>query len=287
MKRKRQSQERKSMNNLFEIDVQKCKRDGTCAKVCPLKLITLSEEEKLPIPIEGAEKQCVRCGHCVAVCPFGALSLKVMKPEECLPVDPKLLPSVEQARHFLMSRRSIRVYKKLPVDRETLTAILDTARYAPSAVNVQPVNWLVIEDAGEVNRLAGLVIDWMRQVMKEDPQLAKGLNMKRFVADWDNGEDRICRGAPHVIVAHADGALAVSQASCTIALTYLELAAFSAGLGGCWAGFFTRAANQYPPLKEALQLPEGHEVFGAMMVGYPKYRYHRIPLRKKAKVTWR
>jgi nitroreductase/NAD-dependent dihydropyrimidine dehydrogenase PreA subunit len=275
------------MNNLFEIDVQKCKRDGTCAAVCPLKLITLSEEESLPVPIDRAEKQCIRCGHCVAVCPFGALSLKVMKPEECLPFDRKLLPSVEQARQFLMARRSTRVYKKQPVDRETLAAMIDTARYAPTAVNIQPVKWLVIEDAGEVNHLAGLVIDWMRQVMKEDPELAKGLNMKRFVSDWDNGEDRICRGAPHVIVAHADEAIAVAQSSCTIALTYLELAAFSAGLGACWAGFFTRAANLYPPMKEVLQLPEGHQVFGAMLVGYSKYRYHRIPLRKKAAITWR
>ncbi len=275
------------MNNLFEIDVQKCKRDGTCAAVCPLKLITLREEDKLPVPIERAEKQCVRCGHCVAVCPFGALSLKVMKPEDCLPVDPKLLPSAEQARHFFMARRSVRVYKAQSVDRETIAAMIDTACYAPSAVNIQPVKWLVIESAAEVNRLAGLVIDWMRQVMIEDPELAKSLNMKRFVADWDSGEDRICRGAPHVLVAHADEAIAVAQSSCTIALTYLELAAFSKGLGACWAGFFTRAANLYPPMMEALSLPERHQVFGAMLVGYPKYRYSRIPLRKKASITWR
>ncbi|OPY84143.1 MAG: Coenzyme F420:L-glutamate ligase [Syntrophus sp. PtaU1.Bin208] len=275
------------MNDLFEIDVQKCKRDGACAAVCPLKLITLREEDKLPVPIERAEKQCVRCGHCVAVCPFGALSLKVMKPEDCLPVDSKLLPSAEQARHFLTARRSTRVYKKQPVDRDTIASMIDTARYAPSAVNIQPVKWLVIEDAGEVNRLAGLVIDWMRQVMIEDPELAKSLNMKRFVADWDHGEDRICRGAPHIIVAHADGAIAVAQSSCTIALSYLELAAFSQGLGACWAGFFTRAANLYTPMMEALSLPERHQVFGAMLVGYPKHRYFRIPLRKKASITWR
>jgi len=275
------------MNTLFEIDVEKCKRDGTCAAVCPLKLITLRDEDSIPVPIERAEKQCIRCGHCAAVCPFGALSLNFMKPEQCLPVDPKLLPSADQARHFLTARRSIRTYRKQPVDREAIAAMIDTARYAPSAVNAQPVKWLVIEDAGEVRRLAGLVIDWMRQVVKEDPELAKGLNMKRFVAAWDNGEDRICRGAPHVIVAHADGALAVSQSSCTIALTYLELAAFAAGFGACWAGFFTRAANLYPPMIEALGLPDGHQAFGAMLVGYPKHRYRCIPLRKKASVTWR
>jgi hypothetical protein len=39
-------------------------------------------------------------------------------------------------------------------------------------------------------------------------------------------------------------------------------------------------------LREAVNLPEGHQIFGAMMVGYPKYRYHRIPLRKEPKIAW-
>lgn len=275
------------MNNLFEIDTEKCKRDGICAAVCPLKLITISEEDKLPLPIDKAEKQCVRCGHCVTACPYGALTLNVMKPEECAPFDAELLPSAEQARAFLISRRSIRAYKKQSVEREILADLIDIARYAPTAVNIQPVKWLVIEDADEVHRLAGMVVDWMRKVIIEDPQLAKGLGMKRFVADWEAGEDRICRGAPHLIITHANGAIAASQSSCTIALTYLELAAFSKGLGACWAGFFHRAATLYPPIMQALNLPEGHQVFGAMMVGHPKYRYYRIPQRKPAAVTWR
>ncbi|MDF9410025.1 nitroreductase family protein [Pelotomaculum isophthalicicum JI] len=275
------------MNNLFEIDPNKCRHDGICVAECPLQLITTDGKDELPTPADKTEIECVSCGHCVTVCPHGAFTLKTMKPEECAPLDRKLLPTAEQAKLFLTARRSIRTYKKQPVDRATLSDLIDTARYAPTAVNTQPVNWLVIEDAGEVNRLAGLVIDWMRHVIVENPEMAIIMNMKRLVADWDNGEDRICRGAPHVIVAHAPAALASAQSSCTIALTYLELAAFSKGLGACWAGYFNRAADLYPPMTEALQLPEGHHCFGAMLVGYPQYQYHRIPLRKKAAITWR
>jgi len=297
-------------NNLLEIDPRKCKQDYLCLAACPFKLITVNRKTKLPFPIDKAELQCILCGHCVAVCPYGALSIKTlkpgvskiaetgiliagplslqtMKPEECSPFNKEFLPSAEQVKHLLTARRSIRVYKKRPVDRETLADILDTARYAPTAMNSQPVNWLVVEDAQEVKRLGRLVIDWMRSVIKEDLILAQELNMQRLVASWENGEDRICRGAPHVIVAHADGALSRSQSSCTIALTYLEIAAFSKGLGACWAGYFTRAANLYPPLTEALHLPEGHQVFGAMMIGYPQLRYHLIPARKKAAVIWK
>jgi len=65
------------------------------------------------------------------------------------------------------------------------------------------------------------------------------------------------------------------------------LAAPSLGLGTCWAGYFTAAANFYPPLQEALALPQGHLPYGAAMVGYPKYGYQRMPPRNKPEITWR
>ncbi|MDD2422508.1 MAG: hypothetical protein PHC60_05555, partial [Heliobacteriaceae bacterium] len=48
---------------------------------------------------------------------------------------------------------------------------------------------------------AALVVDWLRQMLSEDPQTAP-VYLNRIVAAWDRGEDRICRGAPHIIVAH-------------------------------------------------------------------------------------
>jgi len=72
----------------------------------------------------------------------------------------------------------------------------------------------------------------------------------------------------------------------TIALTYLELAAYSLGMGACWAGFLGIAAGYFPPLVKELPIPEGHQVFGAMMIGYPKHAYHRIPSRTEARIAW-
>ena len=76
-------------------------------------------------------------------------------------------------------------------------------------------------------------------------------------------------------------------ASSTIALAYLELAAVPMGLGCCWAGYFHAAALSFPPLGKALALPEGHQCLGAMMVGQPVFRYHRLPTRNEPMVTWR
>ena len=91
----------------------------------------------------------------------------------------------------------------------------------------------------------------------------------------------------HLIIAYADESIGMSPANCVIALTHLELAASSLGLGACWAGYFMAAAGVYEPLQRELALPDGHKTFGALMVGYPTYTYHRIPLRHDQKIQWR
>lgn len=272
---------------LFTIDPKKCQRDGLCVAECPGLLIEIIGEEGFPTPIAEAEALCINCGHCVSICPQGALSLKTMTPKDCLPVRKELDLSPEQCEHFLRSRRSIRSYKNKPVPRDLLTRVIEISRYAPTGSNTQPAHWLVIEDTKEVRRLAGLVTDWLRSLLKEKTDYALSMRMDRIVQAWDQGIDRICRNAPHLIVAHGLSTLTASQSSCTIALTYLELVAKSFGLGTCWAGYFNTAANSYPPLLEALALPQDHLPYGAMMIGYPKYNYQRMPLRNKPKITWR
>jgi nitroreductase/NAD-dependent dihydropyrimidine dehydrogenase PreA subunit len=273
--------------SLFVVDQEKCKRDGVCVAECPMGIIELKGENLVPTPTGDAEKLCINCGHCVAVCPHGAFSLRKMKPSQCPMVRSDWLLEPERVEHFLRARRSIRTYKDRPVERKVLTKLIDIARFAPSGHNIQPVRWLVIYDSDEVRHLAGLVIDWMRQMMKEHGPIAKAMHMDRVVDAWEAGIERICRGAPHVIVTHASKDERAAPAACTIALSYLELAAPSFGLGACWAGYFNAAANLWPAMQESLALPEGNTSFGSMMVGYPTYTYHRLPLRNDAKITWR
>ncbi|MFH1091960.1 MAG: nitroreductase family protein [Pseudomonadota bacterium] len=272
---------------LFTVDPEKCKHDGLCAAVCPALLIEMEDDQSLPRPIPEAEEICPNCGHCVAVCPNGALTLTAMKPEDCLPLRQDLRLSPPQLEQFLRGRRSIRNYQDKPVPRELLHRVIELARYAPSGHNLQPVEWLVVEDISEARRLAGLTVDWLRQVITQDPETAARLHLDRVVRSWESGHDRIFRGAPHVIVAHAGQESKLATTSGVIALTYLELAASALGLGTCWAGYFQRAAVEYPPLVKALGLPRDHILLGALMIGYPKYKYARAPLRNQPKITWR
>ncbi|MBI5606056.1 MAG: nitroreductase family protein [Deltaproteobacteria bacterium] len=273
--------------SIFKVAQEKCKKDGICAAVCPMLVIEMKGENGFPSPVDGAESQCIHCGQCVAVCPHGALSLKTMKSDECLPIQKELLPGPDQIKHFLLSRRSIRSYKDQEVERAVLTELINIATYAASGHNWQSVKWLIIEDRGEVKRLNGMVIDFLRVMRNENPVLARAVHVDLAIDSWEKGKDQICRNAPHVVMAYAPKEVPTAQIDCANALTTLELAAFSMGLGACWAGYFYFTAANYPKMIEALEVPEGHQVFGAMMVGYPRYQYKRIPLRNNPSITWR
>lgn len=272
--------------DILEINKKTCNQDGICAAVCPSGLIDFKKGD-YPKPVPEAEEICIECGHCVAVCPTASLTHRVIPVEDCLPIQKAFQLTPEQCEHFLKSRRSIRVYKDKFIPRDHLEKLIAIARYAPTGHNSQSVEWLVLGDRDEIHNLAGITVDWLRWSIDNMPELAADMHLDRAVKRWENGVDVIFRGAPIVIVAHAEKEARKAPINSTIALTYLELAATAMGLGCCWAGFFNDAANTFPPMMEVLPLPPDHSCFGSMMVGYPGYSYHRIPSRKIAKITWR
>ncbi len=264
-----------------------CTKCGACAAECPFMIVAMNGENGYPGTNQALEKLCINCGHCVSVCPESALTHRHLKPEECLEVKKEWLLSPEQGEHFLRYRRSIRNYLDKPVPREDLERLIEIARYAPTGHNMQPVNWLVVHDREELQRLGVHVTGWMKYLIENEPEMAASMHLELVVGAWEAGMDRIFHGAPHLILAHGNKANPTCQGACTIALTYLDLAAPSFGLGTCWAGFFQLAAMFWPPMEEALGLPEGHGSFGALMTGYPRYRYHRMPERNKPKIIWK
>jgi nitroreductase len=72
----------------------------------------------------------------------------------------------------------------------------------------------------------------------------------------------------------------------TLALSYLDLMAPTMGLGTCWAGLLQGALLSSPDLKQKLGLPAEYPYHYPMMLGYPRFQYHRLPERKPPKITW-
>lgn len=275
------------MTSPISVDLDKCKKDGLCVADCPMGIL-FENQDGFPEAVKVADEICIDCGHCVAVCPFEALNQRSMTSAECTPIKKELAITPEQTEQFLRSRRSIRQYKTETVPQEQIQRLIQLACAAPSGHNVQPINWLVFTDPAESKKMAALTIEWMKWMLENKPDMAAILHMDVVVDRWENkGQDRILRNAPHLLVLHAPQKERTAPPAAISAMAYLELAAPSLGLGTCWAGFFNIAAQTFPPLQEALGLPEGHISFAAAMLGYPKAKYFRLPTRKAPEINWR
>lgn len=271
---------------ILTIDQNRCNQDGLCVAVCPAGIIAL-DENKYPVLVADAEDRCLDCGQCVAVCPTGCLDHRAMAASECTLIQKELRVTKKQCEHLFKTRRSIRNFKKKEVEQSTVSELLDLARYSPSGHNSGGVHWLVLAKRDELDRLKEAVVSWMEYMLEQMPEFALSLHLDSTLARWRAGEDVILRGAPMLLVAHGEKENRMAPASCTIALSHLELAASARELGACWAGYFNAAANAFPPMHQLLGLPEGHVCFGAMMLGYPKFSYTRIPKRNAANIEWR
>ena len=138
-------------------------------------------------------------------------------------------------------RYSVRSYKSDPVEKEKLERVLEAARLAPTAVNIQPFQLLVIHTAG---REAELLQIYNKKWFTQPPIVicACGIPGKSWVRkDGKNYND--------VDVA--------------IVMDHLILAATAEGLGTCWIGAFNPLAA-----KEILGLPAGVEPIAFTTLGY-------------------
>ena len=269
------------------IDETRCKQDGICAAECPRGIISRKDNEGFPQIVEADEADCMACGHCVAVCPHGALSVEGVDIEGCHRIESDLTLSWDQAEQFLRSRRSIRVFKDKAVDKMTLERLIGTARYAPTASNAQNLVWTVIDGRDKLVPLSQETIRWMRRVIAARPGSPAADYFHPLVTRWEAGYDSILRTARTLIVASAPKENANGLVDLSIALAYLELAALPLGVGTCWAGLLQAAMLACPELVETMGLPTGHTWFYPMMIGYPKFQYHRLPQRNPPMIRWR
>lgn len=268
------------------IDEGLCKKDGLCVAECPVSVIVMKDQDSFPEAVEGAETACLKCGHCVAVCPHAALSHEASPLAASTEISRELNISLEQAVQFLRSRRSVRLFKDQPVDKELLSRLIKTASYAPTGSNLQMVEWMVFSDKSKLREISGLAIDWLRNSLIENASTAPPY-MAKLIKAWENGHDAILRNAPIVLLGMVNKEARNGLVDTTIALSYLDLVAPKYGLGTCWAGLLQGAMLYWPPVKEAMGVTAEHPFHYPMMIGYNKLGYYRMPERREPLIHWR
>jgi nitroreductase/NAD-dependent dihydropyrimidine dehydrogenase PreA subunit len=266
------------------VDQDLCTRCGICSVVCTARIIDPADENTLPKVQDAKAGSCIRCGHCEAFCPSQALILNFLADEKvALPAGAGTI-TPDDLGYYLRKRRSVRHFTKDPVPKEKILEILDIARYAASGGNGQPVEWIVIHDPVKVKKIAGLTVEWMKSLVNSDHPMSG--YVPGLIGAWENGNDVICRGAPHLLVATIPENNPVAQTDAIIALTHFDIAAPAYGIGTCWAGFVAMAAASHEPLRKELGIPAGRKSAYVLMFGNPRYKIYGIPRRKPLNVTW-
>jgi nitroreductase/NAD-dependent dihydropyrimidine dehydrogenase PreA subunit len=271
------------MANLI-VDQDLCTRCGICSIVCPMGIVSPADESTLPVVKDTVAGMCIQCGHCEVSCPSQALLLNVRMDEKTPLMAGAGTISPEDLGGYLKKRRSVRHFTKDPVPKDTIVEVLDIARYAASGGNGQPVEWIVVHDPERVKLIAGLTIAWMKTLVNSSHPMSG--YVPRLIGAWEGGDDVICRGAPHLLVAHIPAGNLIASVDAIIALTHFDVAAPAFGVGTCWGGFVSMAAASYEPIQKELGIPAGRNSAYAMMFGYPQYKIYGIPSRKPLEIKW-
>lgn len=271
--------------NLLTIDRTTCQQCGICADVCPISIISHSDDG-FPFVAEGNEKNCILCGHCDAVCSSQSLRHNTLPEMNLIRQDKLQEITDDNLSEYFRSRRSIRAFLPKAVNKKQLEEIFEVVNYSPTGVNHQMNKWIMISDAAIIHQLNSAVIEWMKGLIQTNSDLAKRLGCLRLVNSFARGNDVICRGARNVVIGYTDAAYPGGAIDSIIATSHLELLLPSFGLGGCWAGYLMLALRSSQEVRSIIGLDAASAVHSALMVGYPKYHYAKIPFRKEAQVTW-
>jgi nitroreductase/Pyruvate/2-oxoacid:ferredoxin oxidoreductase delta subunit len=288
-----------------KVDQAKCTSCGDCARVCPGNVL---EVRSAQAEVTNAWR-CIACGHCVAVCPEGA----VTHPEASTAVDleygPRSELSGDDLQQLIRERRSVRVFRNIEVSREQLLAVVEAGRYTPTGGNRQDINYVILPHAEKVDELRAHVEGFLERTSRllKNPLIAPFLRMKygREALDvmryyvWGYSQyrdipvDERRRAvyfptpfAPSAIVVHARSFDAVAGTNCSAALYACALKAHSLGLGSCFVGFVPFAANMDKRARAWLRIPQGNQVYGALVVGHPAVTYRRLIERRQQSITW-
>ncbi|RLE02550.1 MAG: hypothetical protein DRJ11_06840 [Candidatus Aminicenantes bacterium] len=179
-------------------------------------------------------------------------------------------PQVPSLLKLIWQRRSIRRFLESPIPREKILLCLEAARWAPSAENVQPWRFLVIDDPEVKQRFAEKVfsgIYFPSRFAQHAPVLI--LVMARL--------DILANRVGKQIQGVAYHLLDIGMAG-----EHLVLQAEELGLSTCWIGWFNlKKARKF------FSIPRKYKIISLIALGYAAKRPPRAPRKKKlSEIVW-
>lgn len=178
----------------------------------------------------------------------------------------------------LLERRSIREYEDKPVPKDMLELIVKAGSYAPSAMDVQPWHFTVVQNAAVIAR----VTETMKKVCKTE-------GIPEFVSEHvSSPEYTVNYGAPVLIIISGTRSHALSALACALAAENMMLASYALGLGSCWINQPSTLTNvpEFRALLSELGVPPEYDVCASLCLGYPSEANPRPTDRKADTVNY-
>jgi len=162
----------------------------------------------------------------------------------------------------ILNRRSVRVYSDEQIKQNDLDLILQAGQFAPSACNQQPWHFTVIQNKEIIDTLS-----------LESKKELLALENEYFKKMGENENYNIFYQAPTVIVVSGEKTSLVPETDCSAATENMMLAAESLNIGSCWIGLVTYLfkSERAEAFTKMLEIPEGHEPYYAITLGYKKF----------------
>jgi len=178
----------------------------------------------------------------------------------------------------IKSRRTVRKYKPDQIKEEELQAILDAAKYAPSAHNDQSWHFTVVQDRAVMDEL-GKACKLATQKKTTDELL------KKIVF---NEELDIFYGAPTIVVVSGEEKAMMPAIDCAAATQNMLLAAESLGIGSCWNGIaaFLFMGEGWEEYAQRLRIPEGYRPYYAVALGYKASKPQKALPRREGTINF-
>ena len=151
----------------------------------------------------------------------------------------------------IAKRKSTRTYLDQPVEKEKLIQLIESARLAPSGVNSQPWDFIIVTSKEMKKNILEAIPtqDWMKNVPSFIVAIANIKVKDDSVAFIDENSDH-----PELKEIIRDTA---------IAATHILLEAENKGLFSCWTGWFSQSQ-----IRPVLHIPENKYVIGLIAIGY-------------------
>lgn len=158
-----------------------------------------------------------------------------------------------QVVETIMTRRSVRQYKPQAVERDKMQTIVECGINAPNAMNKQPWEVRVVDNADYINGVTELY-------KKANPKAAEDPAFKNMF-----------RNAPTVVFIGHDTKSESSPFDCGLLAENMMISAWPMGIGSCCLGSPARFMKT-PEAAEYLQklgFSEGYELLYCIGFGYP------------------